>query len=151
VEKQQTIKALPLQWSVMQKLHYTEWLTDIIHLAYSDIEALFKYASIRLYRIQFQCPVSIGNLFPHSLSSRLTVSSIVHAPLPSQPRTSQRTTPPMDRAMRRVNSAQTTCTTSPEQIEVMKSEGYSGPMCNKHVHSTVTHSSRFHCPMRGRQ
>ena len=45
------------------------------------------------------------------------------------------------------NSAETTCTTSPEQIEVMKLEGYSRPMCNKHVHSTVTRSSRFHCPM----
>ena len=43
------------------------------------------------------------------------------------------------------NIAETTCTTSPEQIEVMKLEGYSGPMCNKHVHSTVTRSSRFHC------
>jgi len=41
------------------------------------------------------------------------------------------------------NSAETTCTTSLEQIEVMKLEG--GPMCNKHVHSTVTRSSRFHC------
>ena len=29
----------------------------------------------------------------------------------------------------------------------MKLEGYSGPMCNKHVHSTMTRSSRFHCPM----
>ena len=45
------------------------------------------------------------------------------------------------------NSAETTCTTSPEQIEVMKLEGYSGPMCNKHVHSTMTHLSRFHCPI----
>ena len=46
------------------------------------------------------------------------------------------------------NSAETTCTTSsPEQIEVMKLEGYSGPMSNKHVHSTVTPSSRFHCPI----
>ena len=43
------------------------------------------------------------------------------------------------------HSAETTCTTSPEQIEVMKLEGYSGPMCNKHVHSTMTPSSRFHC------
>ena len=43
------------------------------------------------------------------------------------------------------NSAETTCTTSPEQIEVMKLEGYSGPICNKHVHSTMTRSSRFHC------
>ena len=39
----------------------------------------------------------------------------------------------------------TTCTTSPEQIEVMKLEGYSGAMCNKHVHSTMTRSSHFHC------
>ena len=45
------------------------------------------------------------------------------------------------------NSAETTCTTSPEQIEVMKLEGYSGTMCNKHVHSTMTRSSRFHCPI----
>jgi len=29
------------------------------------------------------------------------------------------------------NSTETTCTTSPEQIEVMKLEGYTGPMCNK--------------------
>ena len=43
------------------------------------------------------------------------------------------------------NSAETTCTTSPEEIEVMKLESYSGPMCNKHVHSTMTRSSRFHC------
>ena len=45
------------------------------------------------------------------------------------------------------NSAETTCTTSPEQIEVRKLEGYSGPMCNKHVHSTMERSSRFHCPV----
>jgi len=45
------------------------------------------------------------------------------------------------------NSAETTCTTSPEQIEVMKLEGYSGAMCNKHMHSTMTRSSRFHCPI----
>ena len=44
------------------------------------------------------------------------------------------------------NSAETTCT-SHEQIEVMKLEGYSGAMCNKHVHSTMTRSSRFHCPI----
>ena len=37
------------------------------------------------------------------------------------------------------------CTTSPEEIEVMKLEGYSWPMCNKHVHLTMTRSSRFHC------
>jgi len=45
------------------------------------------------------------------------------------------------------NSAQNTCTTSPEQITFMKLEGYSGTMCNKHVHSTMTRSSRFHCPV----
>jgi len=44
------------------------------------------------------------------------------------------------------NSADTTCTTSPEQIEVMKLEGWR-PMCNKHVHSTMTRSSCFHCPI----
>ena len=32
------------------------------------------------------------------------------------------------------NSAETTCTTSPEQIEVIKLESYGGPMCNKLVH-----------------
>jgi len=45
------------------------------------------------------------------------------------------------------SSAETTYTTSPEQIEVMKLESYGGPMCNKHVHSTMTRSSRFHCPI----
>jgi len=45
------------------------------------------------------------------------------------------------------NSAETTCTTSPEQIEVIKLEGYSGAMCNKHVHSTMMRSSRFNCPI----
>jgi len=35
------------------------------------------------------------------------------------------------------NSAETTCTTSPEQIEVMKLNLYSKAMCNKHVHSTI--------------
>jgi len=45
------------------------------------------------------------------------------------------------------NSAETTCTTSPGQMEVMKLEGYSEAMCNKHVHSTMTRSSRFHCPV----
>jgi len=45
------------------------------------------------------------------------------------------------------NSAETTCTTSPEQIEVMKLKLYSGPVRNKHVHSTMTRSSRFHCPI----
>ena len=41
------------------------------------------------------------------------------------------------------NSAETTCTTSPEQIEVMKNEGYSGAMCNKHMYSTMTWSSHI--------
>jgi len=45
------------------------------------------------------------------------------------------------------NSAETTCMTSPEQIEVMKLKCYSKAMYNKHVHSTVTRSSRFHCPV----
>jgi len=56
------------------------------------------------------------------------------------------------------NSAETTCfctveqcatvcflMSSPEEIEVMKLEGYSGAMCVKHVHSTMTRSSRFRC------
>ena len=43
------------------------------------------------------------------------------------------------------NSAETTCTTRPEQIDIMKLEDYSGPMCNKHVHSTMTRSSRYLC------
>jgi len=43
------------------------------------------------------------------------------------------------------NSAETTRTTSLEQIEVTKLEGYSGQLCNKHVHSTVMRSSRCHC------
>jgi len=44
-------------------------------------------------------------------------------------------------------SAQTTCTTSPEHIKVMKLEGYSWPMCYKHLHSTMTPSTRLHCPI----
>jgi len=43
------------------------------------------------------------------------------------------------------NSAETTCTTSPEQTEIMKLEGQGGLVCSKHVLSTVTRSSRFHC------
>jgi len=43
------------------------------------------------------------------------------------------------------NSAEATCTTSPEQIEVMKLKRYSTAICNKHVHSTMTRSCRFHC------
>ena len=45
------------------------------------------------------------------------------------------------------NSAETTCTTSLEQIEVMKLDSYTRAMCNKHVHSTMTRSSRLHCPI----
>ena len=39
------------------------------------------------------------------------------------------------------NCAEATCT----KIEVMKLDVYSGPMCNKHEHSTMTRSSCFHC------
>jgi len=45
------------------------------------------------------------------------------------------------------NSAETTCTISAEQTEVMKLQGYSRTMCNKHVYSTMTRSSRFYCPI----
>ena len=45
------------------------------------------------------------------------------------------------------NSAETSCTRSPEQMEVMKLKRYSKAMCNKHVHSTMTRSSRFRCPV----
>ena len=45
------------------------------------------------------------------------------------------------------NSAETTCTTSPEQIEVMQLKRHSKAMCNKHVHSTMTRWSRFRCPV----
>ena len=45
------------------------------------------------------------------------------------------------------NGAEKTCTTSPQEIQVMKLEGYSGTVCNKHVHSTMTRSSCFHCPI----
>ena len=43
------------------------------------------------------------------------------------------------------SSAETTCTTSPEQIEVMKLKRYSKAVCNKQVHPTMTRSSGFHC------
>ena len=45
------------------------------------------------------------------------------------------------------NSAETTCTTNSEQIDVMKLKRYSKAMCNKHVHSTMTRLSRFRCPV----
>jgi len=45
------------------------------------------------------------------------------------------------------NSAETTCTTSPEEIEVMNLQRYGGPMCNQRVHSTMTRSRRFRCPV----
>jgi len=45
------------------------------------------------------------------------------------------------------NSAETTCTASPEQIEFIKLESYTGSLCNKHVHSTVPRSSPFYCPV----
>ena len=45
------------------------------------------------------------------------------------------------------NSSETTCTTSPEKIEVMKLKCYSKTMCNKHVQSTMTRSCRFHFPI----
>ena len=37
------------------------------------------------------------------------------------------------------NSVGTTCTTSPEQSEVMELEGYTRPTYNKLVHSAMTH------------
>ena len=37
--------------------------------------------------------------------------------------------------------------TSPEQIEVMKTKRYSKAMRIKHVHLTMTRSSRFRCPV----
>ena len=43
------------------------------------------------------------------------------------------------------NSAETTCTTSPEQIEAMKLEGYSGPCVINMCTQTITRASRFHC------
>ena len=45
------------------------------------------------------------------------------------------------------NSAETTCTTSFERIEVIKLKPYSKRMCNNHVHSAMTRSSRFRCPI----
>jgi len=39
------------------------------------------------------------------------------------------------------NSVRTTCTTSPEEIEVMESAGYSRPTYNKLVHSATTRST----------
>ena len=39
------------------------------------------------------------------------------------------------------NSVGTTCTTSPEQMEVMESEGYSRPTYNKLLHSATTRST----------
>ena len=42
----------------------------------------------------------------------------------------------------------TTCMTGPEEIEVMKLEGYSRAMRNTYVQSTyMTRSSSYHCPI----
>ena len=43
------------------------------------------------------------------------------------------------------NSAETTGTTSPEQIEVIKLKRYSKAMCSKHVHSTITLLLSYRC------
>jgi len=45
------------------------------------------------------------------------------------------------------NNAETTCTTSPEQIVVMTLKCYSKAICNKHVHSTMMRSNCFRCPV----
>jgi len=42
-------------------------------------------------------------------------------------------------------SAETTYTTSPDQIDGIKLEVLLEAMCNIHVHSTMTRPSRFHC------
>ena len=62
---------------------------------------------------------------------------------------------PRDRVMRRVSwnvanchaTVQKLLVRSPDQIEVIKLDGYGGAMCNKHVHSTIMRWSRFHCPI----
>ena len=46
-----------------------------------------------------------------------------------------------------MSSAEITCTASPEQIKVINLKRYSKAMCNKHVHSIMTRSSRFRCPV----
>ena len=43
------------------------------------------------------------------------------------------------------NSAETTCTTSPERMEVMKLKRYSKAVCNKHVHQL--RSYEWQCKM----
>ena len=64
---------------------------------------------------------------------RGTVQSVVSVEICQLPRNSAEIRP--------------TCTTSPEQIDVMKLKCYSKAMCNKHVRSTTTRSSRFRCPV----
>ena len=63
---------------------------------------------------------------------------------------------PRDRMMRRVSCNLANCHATVQKLLVrqvlnksnfMKLEGYSGTTCNKHVHSTMTRSSRFHCPI----
>ena len=61
---------------------------------------------------------------------------------------------PRDSAMRRVSWNLANCHTTVQKLLVRKVlnkskllQGYSGTMCNKHVHSTMTRSSRFCCPV----
>jgi len=74
---------------------------------------------------------------------------------PDQPRTPAIAEGPHDsscqlkfvRQLPRNSAEEITCTTSSEQIEVMKLNRYSKAMCNKHVHSTMTRWSRIRCPV----
>jgi len=59
---------------------------------------------------------------------------------------------PRDRAMRRVSWNLASCHATVQKLLVRqctenKSKLWSGTMCNKHVHSTMTRSSRFYCPI----
>jgi len=122
------------RWRSMTRPHGVESVTLICDIQFRQITAL-PFLSLRAQRrakISRQCILLIHR---HNNKN----SAIAEGPRDAS---CQLKSCHMPR-----NSAETTCTTSPEQIEVMTLEGYSGAMCNKHVHSTMTRSSRFHCPI----
>jgi len=120
------------------------WGKCVLH--YTDVKLFFLNALLRNQNIY----TLDHTIITVHLASQLLVSSSYSETDPEKTRSSAIANGPCDASCQLKscqlpsNSAETTCTTSPEQIEVMKLEGSGGPMCSKHVHSTVTCASRFH-------
>ena len=126
------------------------WVTQTKYYVCPQLCKITPRCSLCTVRFIVQQRCGLGHLLNKILSSTAWVLKKFHAKL-HQTSSSAIAEGPRDASCQLKfcqlprNSAETTSTTSPEQIEVMKLEGYSGPMCIKHVHSTMTWSSRFHC------